>query len=145
MRYMRCIVLKTLFVALTIFLNSCKKENSEISTSIVGNWELVKVQAGRTIDYPTGNGNILKFTNSNYQAFANGQLTKSGTYTIINDPTVEQEVCLVLPEDEYRNRIIYDGDNNAPKVFIQISNDTLSLLSGCFAVDAGSNTEYVRR
>jgi hypothetical protein len=133
------------FGALIIFFSGCK-EDSMIIKSIEGEWELVRVTGSRpVITYPAGNGNVLQFSASNYQLFENRQPVKSGTYTMVEDASAQTSVCLVLGAGEYRNRIIYDNDYNSPKKFIQISNDTLSILSGCFAVDAGSNLEYVRR
>lgn len=143
---MRCMAMRVLFFLMAMFLLSCKKDNSSSSTSVVGEWELLRVVGSRPlITYPSGNGNVLKFTNTNYQAFESGQLTKSGTYSIIEDGSVEASVCLVVPQDKYRQRLIFDNDYGAPKKFIQITNDTLSVLSGCFAIDGGSNTEYVRK
>jgi len=74
-----------------------------------------------TINYPPGNGDILKFRNSEYQAFSNNQLIKSGVYTIEEDASVESEVCMELLSDDYRNRIIYDNDYTSNKIFIQIN------------------------
>ncbi len=34
------------------------------------------------------------------------------------DETVEENVCLVFQAGEFTNRIIYDGDSNAVKVFL---------------------------
>ena len=135
------------FVTLITFLISCRKDDTETSTAIIGDWELLSVQAGMvpTKNYPAGNGNILKYTNSDYQSFSNGQLVKSGTYTIASDPSVESETCLTLPDNEFKNRITYDNnDYNPSKIFLQIKNDTLTFLSGCFAVDAGARKKYVR-
>lgn len=144
---MRSKVLSFIFFFLPIFLSSCEKNNPTESNSIVGGWELLKEQAGRApvTTYPSGKGNVLRFTKSNYYNFSKGQLLNSGTYAIVTDTTVEAHVCLVLPDNQYRNRIIYDGDENSRKEFYQISNDTLTILSGCFAVDAGISREYVRR
>ncbi|MCW3080334.1 hypothetical protein [Segetibacter sp.] len=135
------------FTVLVIFIIGCKKDNSEPKSDIEGKWELVRVQGGRAAEiyYPAGNGNILKFTNSKYEAFENGRPAKSGSFAVINDPFAERELCLVLPDNTYRQRIIYNNDDNSSKVFYQIKNDTLSLLSGCFASDAGLNKEYVKR
>jgi hypothetical protein len=88
---------------------------------------------------------VLKFTSTNYQSFESGQLIKSGTYSISGDDSVEASVCLVLPEDKYKQRLIFDNDYGSPKKFIQVTADTLSVVSGCFAIDGGSNTEYVRK
>ena len=135
------------FAALVIFIIGCKKDNSETRSEIEGIWELVRVQGGRAAEiyYPRGNGNILKFTNSKYEAFENGQLAKSGDFTIVSDPSAEKELCLVIRDNKYRQRIVYNNDYNSSKVFYHIQNDTLSFLSGCFASDAGLSKEYIKR
>lgn len=130
----------------SFFLPTCKKDSGNTPGIIEGNWELLRISGSRaTVNYPAGNGNLLKFTNSSYEVFENSQKVKSGTYTIIDDPSAPAAVCLILPSDQYRKRIIYDDDYNASKKFFQISKDTLSIISGCFASDAGTNVEYLRR
>jgi hypothetical protein len=143
---MRRILMTTFFFTLTTLATSCKKVSDSVATSIEGNWELLRVSGSRAlIRYPAGNGNMLKFSASNYETYENNRLVKAGTYKIVEDASAESAVCLVLREREYTNRIIYDNDTNPPKKFMQITADTLSIIGGCFAVDAGSNTEYVRR
>jgi hypothetical protein len=143
---MRFSVVTLLSSALITFFAACEKNNRDISPSITGEWELLRISGSRpVINYPSGNGNVIKFTNSSYESFENGRLVKTGTYTIVEDASVQASVCLVLPQEKYRNRIIYDNDYNATKKFIDVSSDTLSILSGCFATDAGSNIEYIRR
>jgi hypothetical protein len=136
----------TILLSCTIFSQACKKDPGNAAGIIEGNWELVRITGNRaTVNYPLGNGNLLKLTNATYELFENGQKVKSGTYAIVEDPSAETAVCLVLPADQYRNRIIYDDDYNAAKKFFQLSKDTLSIISGCFRSDAGTNVEYVRR
>lgn len=136
------------FCLLLAFLGSCKKNNhADVSTSIVGSWELWQIAAGMNpnpYNYPPGNGHILKFSDEHYAIYENGSLVKSGQYLVIRDATVEVNVCLVLPSGQFTNRIIYDSTYDGPKVFLQISNNTLTFLSGCYAYDAGSRTEYKR-
>jgi hypothetical protein len=132
----------------SLILSACnKKDQRNAGTTITGTWELAIEQAGMipARSYPSGNGNLLKFNDFTYQLYTDGVLTGSGTYIIINDKTVEQEVCLVEPGDRFSNRIIYDNDTNARKLFIQISGDTLSFLSGCFALDAGLYRAYIKK
>jgi hypothetical protein len=143
---MRSFAMKMLFVFFTIIIFACNKNNRDYATGIEGNWELRRITGGRPqTDYPAGNGNLLKFTNTTYQTFENGRLVKTGIYTIVEDASAQTSLCLVLSPEQYKNRIIYDNDYNATKKFFQISNDTLTIISGCFAIDAGSNTEYVRQ
>ena len=142
----------SLIILLTFLLQNCKKNCSEIvtnetSTSILGNWELRQEQT-KTIPqftYQAGNGNIIKFTSSNYSTFANGNVIKNGQYKLNSDPTAALNVCLVLPENEFKNRIIFDSVYNSPKTFIEISKDSLKFISGCFAVDSGYYYLYIRQ
>ena len=146
---MKRILFSIFLGGLTLIQFSCRKDNVNnnnlILTSIIGSWELNKEQRGMLpVNYAPGNGNILKFTDSEFQIFANGQLVKSGQYRITRDGTVATEVCLVIPTDQYRNRIIYDNNFFETKIFVQVSENKLTFLSGCFAYDAGNYKEYLR-
>ena len=129
---------------------SCKRTNvaqtNESLGSLVGKWELKEGQAGMTPveNYAPGNGNRLEFTGSTYKRFSNGILTMSGNYSIISDNTVTAEVGLVLTPGEFVNRIIFNEDTTATKIFLNISKDTLTLLSGYFPLDGGSKIIYQR-
>jgi hypothetical protein len=96
------------------------------------------------IDYPAGNGNILKFNDSAFQRFSNNQLIESGIFTLIKDTTFEESVCLVLPAGQFSNRIVYNGKYDSIKVFIQIANNKLTFISGCYALDGGLTKIYQR-
>lgn len=138
-----------LFGTLALVQISCRKDNVNNNnltlTSIIGSWELNKEQLGMLpVSYSPGNGNILKFTDSEFQIFSNGQPVKSGQYRIVEDGTVATEVCLVIPTDQYRNMIIYDNNFFDTKIFVQVSENMLTFLSGCFAYDAGNYKEYLR-
>jgi hypothetical protein len=135
----------TICVAALVFFGSCKKDGAS-STSIIGTWELKQAQTGMipTVDYPGGNGNKLVFSASGYEKYANGNLVKSGNYTIISDASVEASVGLVIPSGQFTNRIIFDNDLTSPKTFMEISNNRLTLLSGYFPLDGGSNMVYER-
>jgi len=137
-----------LYITLFIFclFSACNKADLFCSTDLYGKWELRKVQAGMipTINHTPGNGNILEFTREGYRIFKDGQLIQSGTYTLTNDPSVKAEVCLEINSGEFTQRIIYDNDLTKAKVFIDVSNDKLKFLSGCFALDGGSFKEYAR-
>ncbi|MEO6454427.1 MAG: hypothetical protein ABIN97_10160 [Ginsengibacter sp.] len=133
------------FGAFIILFSSCKKDESIISTSIIGEWELRQTLGDMGLkNYPPGNGNILKYTKSNFQSF-NGQSVTSGYYKIVFDATAEANLCLQLPSNEFRNRIIYDNNLTDIKKFIQISNNRLILRSGCFGADGGVRLEYERQ
>ena len=57
---------------------------------------------------------------------------------------MEAEVGLVVPSGQFTNRIIFDGDFVSRKTFIEVSNNKLTLLSGFFPPDGGSNVLYER-
>lgn len=148
---MRSHFVATCFCVLIVFFIACKKDNTEndakSSVSIVGTWELRQTTAAMNplaTNYGPGNGNILKFTDQNYEAYKNGQLVRRGAYAIVPDTTVEINVCLIFPEGHFENRIDLADTVIAIKQFIQISNDTLSIIAGCYAVDAGHTAKYVR-
>ena len=138
-------------ITLIFCFESCIKtscgEDKNISSSIIGTWELRKTTAAMNpigMTYPAGNGNILKFNNDNYEVYKNKQLVKTGKYIIVIDSTVEKSVCLEFTPDRYTNRVVYDGNFNEPKEFFEISNDQLTFISGCYAVDAGHTSTYER-
>jgi hypothetical protein len=148
--YKKGILFSILFGSMILVQIACRKDNTNNNNitliSLIGSWELKREQSGMLpiINYTSGNGNILKFTDSDFQIFANGQLIKSGQYSIIGDNSVTAEVCLVIATDQYRNRIIYNDNPSGNKVFVQVFENKLTFLSGCFALDAGNYKEYVR-
>jgi hypothetical protein len=133
------------------FFVACKKDNAKTTlvnmASISGTWELRQAQTENipAINYPAGNSNILKFTDTGYSTFSNGSLIKSGRYTLTPDTTAGTNVCLVLSANEYKNRIIFDGDYASAKTFVQVTNDTATFISGCFAVDSGYYYVYKKQ
>jgi hypothetical protein len=139
--------LKICLAVLLFVFASCKKEQAKQTgclpiNSIVGKWELRKNYGSLPPKYyDAGNGNIMQFTDSTYQVFANSQILSSGTYKLIPDTTAVQNVCLVVAE-HFRQRIVFDGNLNEPKVFVNISGTKLGFLSGCFALDGGWGKDY---
>jgi hypothetical protein len=132
-------------VVLIVFFGSCKKDVASHG-SITGTWELRQAQNGMvpTIDYPAGNGNILIFSGSGYEKYTNGNLVKSGQYTLVSDASAEASVGLVIPQGQFTTRIIFDNDLVSPKTFIEKSSNKLTLLSGYFPLDGGSHLLYER-
>src|SRR5690242_8195264 len=109
---------------LSLFIGGCKKNSDHSSGTITGTWELRETSAAmnpNTSKYSPGNGNKLDFTGTDYKIYKSGQLIKSGQFTVIQDSTVEDYVCLVLPKGQYTNRLIYDSNYTATKVFFHIS------------------------
>lgn len=137
-----------LVLTLLIFFSSCKKNKEATNSNLItGSWELYQTSGGMmpgAIDYPAGNGNILKFTDSLYERYANNQLMESGVYALIKDTTFEENVCLVLPAGQFANRIVYNGKYDSAKVFMQITNNKLTFISGCYALDGGHSEVYQR-
>lgn len=140
--------LKLLGIAcLTTFIFSCNKVGSkvEVADSLVGEWELRQTSAAMNPlvgNYPPGNGKIIKFTETRYSIYDGGQVVKQGEYSIVADPGVETSVCLVFPAGQFANRIIYDNDTTSEKQFFQITDNRLSIVAGCYAIDAGHRSDY---
>ena len=138
-----------LFLVLSgIFFIACKKasvdQGSSCDLSIVGIWELRQAQNGMTplINYSSGNGNILQFTDSTYKRYKDGNLTITGHYIIIRDTSVTTETGLAISPGQFIYRIIFDGDVTSHKTFFEISNNSLTFLSGFFPIDGGSSVVY---
>lgn len=127
-----------------ISLLSCKKEHTSGSSTIQGIWEERVVSGSFTTTYPPGNGRTITFTMDRYVISAGGQVIRGGSYQLIRDPSAATETCLDIPQGQYANRIIYDGDTSARKTFIEVSGDKITFLTGCFAYDAGTSVGYAR-
>ena len=146
---MKHIILTICLYTFIIFFAGCKKDNTnqtfDIST-IVGSWELRQAQSGMIpgSNYSPGNSNILKFTSTDYQLYSNG-LVKSGKYIIVMDPTSVTGECIDITSGQYLNRIIFDNNRNDSKRIEITSNNKLTFLSGCAALDSGSYSEYEKQ
>jgi hypothetical protein len=130
-----------IFALITVFA-SCRKNTDKNTVSLTGTWELREKSGMFLTTYPPGNGTLLKFSASTYEMYTNNQLTQSGTYMLLPDNTVKTSVCLEFPEGQFTNRIVYDQQQNTPKKFIDIVNNRLTLISGCYAFDAGHSEVY---
>lgn len=147
---MKSIITLTICLSMVlIFIGGCKKDgsgsNPHYEALIRGTWELRKTSGSQVIGeqlYPPGNGNILKFIDSRFERYVNGALTQSGQFEIVRNITVNQSVCLEIPTGQFTNQIIYDNNSNGDKVFVQISNNKLTFISGCYSLDAGYRSEY---
>jgi hypothetical protein len=122
------------------------KEKNIPSTSLYGSWELRQQQSGMipVVAYPAGNGTGLLFTKDSFETRINGNLVQSGTYTLVEDPDVQTEVGLTFPAGRFNRRIVFK-DSTTAKIYLDISNDTLTLVSGYFPTDGGSMRIYVRQ
>lgn len=126
---------KILVLLILPLLIACKKKDTEADMiSIIGKWELktgISGSTGQKADYPSGNGNIIVFTKSNYQNYSDQKLIKSGTYKIVKEISMITNVM--------GNRIIYDNETDAARSFIDTHDGNLNL--NIDAVD-GSGTIY---
>jgi hypothetical protein len=122
------------FILFPILFISCKKDHEQY-TVISGSWELRAAYNGQggVINYPAGNGNLLKFTPDTYQKYSNGAIQQSGTYKIIKHNSQ------VLGGT--RDRIVYDNDMDSPAIIISLSHDSLM-----FSLDAydGPGSLYIK-
>lgn len=141
----------TLIICLAAIIGNagCKKNDNnnkpQFSDPIEGTWELRHASAAMNPQVSTpspGNGNMLKFSATEYEKYEAHQLVEKGKYAIIPDPTVESSVCLLFPVGQFINRIEYDNDSTGRKYFMDFIKNRLVIVSGCYAVDAGYRLEY---
>jgi len=123
----------------------CKKDHDTSSNELTGYWELAETSGSMPPKtYASGNGNMLVFNKDTYVKYENGQLVKTGIYTTMVDNTVEENVCQVIPDDQFTRRIVFDTAYSATKKFYNIADDKLSITFGCYAVDGGQKLTYRR-
>ena len=135
----------TVLILLISGFAACHKENIVGANDIEGKWELRKIIGSwSTTNYQPGNGNTISFDGDRYIISQNGQIT-SGSFIIVTDPTVSESTCSIIPAEQYTNRIIFDNNSNGQKTFFELSENKLTLLTGCLAVDARSFSEYERQ
>ena len=140
-------ILTICLAVIIVSFGNCKKDigNVEINVdSLVGSWELRQAQRGMipTKEYAPKNGNIYKFTNSQYEKYTDGNLVQTGKYQLIRDDSVEKEVGLDVPDGQFTTRIIFDNDSVYNKTFIEITGNKLTMLSGYFPLDGGSRLVF---
>jgi hypothetical protein len=145
---MKYTILALSFAFIFSFMSGCKKNNvkeANKSSSIIGAWELRSTVGGIPLKtFPPNNGHVIQFTNDSYTVFDSGQAKEQGSYTITPDNSVEANVCLVIKDSQFTNRITLSASSNPYKIFFNLEGNQLTFLSGCFAVDAGSQTVYER-
>jgi hypothetical protein len=146
--YMKTVYSIILISCITLGLSGCKKDkDNDTPDDLIGAWELAETSAAMmpgVTDYAPGNGNVISFKDDKYFRYNKGQLVTEGTYTVVEDHTVEEHVCLVDLHDKFTHRIIFDNNYSAPKTFLYINDAKLSLISGCYALDAGTKKVYRR-
>lgn len=134
-----------LAVLIMTVVSGCKKDHGTDtpSSEITGYWELAEAYGDMPLKtFPEGNGNMLIFNGDTYSSYENGQLVKSGTYTTLSDNTVEENICLIVPDNQFTRRIVFDNAYSAVKKFYNIADDKLSITFGCFANDGGQKLTY---
>jgi hypothetical protein len=138
-----------IFFAVILLVNTnCKKEKKDDNNSsagLEGVWELRSARSMLSSTYPPGNGRIISFTGNKYEMKENGQTTRSGEFQVVEDLTASESTCLNISAGQYTSRIVYDNNMIATKTFFEISENKLTIVSGCFAFDAGSSLEYERQ
>jgi hypothetical protein len=136
----------TVFFALVIFSAGCNKSAEPVSQDISGTWELRKIEANLTIDYPPGNGTMLKFTKDTYEFYENGGVASSGNYVLVYDDSVTAITGMPVSPGTFKNRIEYINSQALNKIFIEVSGNTLVLLTGATRIaDSQVRTTYSRK
>lgn len=131
-----------IFSCVLVVLVSCNKDESVANTSIIGTWELRQAYGeGPVIKFAAGNGTTLTFTATGYEIHDSGVLVKSGSYTIVKDDSASFYTCMMYAAGEYENCIIYDNDATR-KEYFEIKGNTLTTVTGCFALDSGVFYDY---
>jgi hypothetical protein len=126
---------KLIFILLSLFIISCKKQSASVSSTIIGTWELRTVYnswVGNT-NYTAGNGNYLKFTKSTFEMDTNRVLENRGSYVI-----VKEKFNLT---GEIGNRIIYNHEENSDRIFVNVLHDSLTLSEDAYD---GGGALYIR-
>ena len=142
----RSVTLLLCLLCMLAFTISCKKETVKTKERIEGVWELRKISGSWvTQTYQPGSGNDISFTGNLYQIRENGQTVESGEFEIVADPTAGESTCLNIETGQYTQRIDFKNARYPQKVFLELSGNKLTLLSGCFALDGGSRREYERQ
>lgn len=114
------------------FAGSCKKSGGNATPSLPGAWELRYQQGGYTLNtqtgnFPPGNGNIYKFTETTYSYYSEGQIRDSGQYLIKKDT--------LSPFNKKMDKLTFISSNNIRSVFFEFSNNDLIIYNGIIAAD----------
>ena len=158
MKYLKMFISAGIAIML---INSCKKEafttksskSIDNSSLLVGKWELRQVIGGfGTKNFLSGNGLALEFTDSTYlttdttyKFFMLGNHHKKGYYEIFSDTSVNNSTGLQFPSQQFANRIILDKDSTSNKVFYQVTDNKLTIVSGYFPTDGGVEMTFQKQ
>jgi hypothetical protein len=77
--------------------------------------------------------------------FFQGNQPKQGSYQIIRDTSVNTSTGLVVARGQFANRIILNNDTTTDKIFYQVTNNKLVILSGYFPLDNATEMTYERK
>ena len=129
---MKNFILATL--TLVIVLAGCKKEKA-LPQSIVGSWELRNVYgiqvAGSPSTFKAGNGDVIVFTDTEYQKMNDGKVTTKGTYKIVNESAE-------IDGNTFSKALIYN--DQGMKWYFKISGKNLIISAGSIAYDGFTMT-----
>ena len=142
MNYLR---LPALIVAVCLTVMACKKDNKTednlpVDDSIQGTWELRQSYSGMTplTDYQSGNGNTVRFDETHFYFYANGQVVRQGTYHVTTDSIVDVNSCELKAASSAKPNRIYFSDNPSSFRFsFEIANNRFTTMSGCVPLDGG--------
>ncbi|WP_158800317.1 hypothetical protein [Pedobacter sp. L105] len=123
-----------LFMFITVM--SCKKKSAE--TNLNGSWELRYLEGIQVpnVDpnFKAGNGNILKFSDHNFERYENGKLVQTGTFTFQPEKTTVNNTAV-------NYSIVFANDE---KQYLYLSGNKLILFQGVIAADGTAST-YVKQ
>jgi hypothetical protein len=128
------------YLGCIIFLSGCTKDGVHFKPRLTGSWELRDIKGGffgpgGPPDVTPGNGNMLKFSDSEYQFYSRGQLITRGTYIVIKKDTYNGSFpadALVLDSLQYEF------------ARFTITKNTLTIYHGSIAAD-GYIAKYARQ
>lgn len=138
MKHLAAVSLSTFFLLLV----SCKKDR-QYPMELTGVWELRFTASMFGRSYDPGTGNILIFTSGgDFRSTLNGVASESGTYYVMNDGNVEEEICLVGLTEKFDKAIRFSNNGPKRKGYFNIAGDSLTIYSGCFSYDAWLKSVY---
>lgn len=114
-----------LLLSAGILATSCKKNRD--GSALQGSWELRTTVGGMLPDqtYPPGNGNRIKFTDTAYEMYEKGALTKAGKYSI--SPESKK-----INNDTADYKLVLDGTTT---YYLKVSGNKIVIFIGVIAAD----------
>lgn len=143
---MRVFIYCAILAMLTAGCSKDKRELKKANASLKGEWEL-RMVSGTMLPpatYAPGNGNRLQFDGLRFEKYENGTLVNSGRYSVVHEADAQNIVCLVVDPGTFDQKILFSPESGENDMLIEIDGNNMSILTGCFAIDAGARLEYVR-